>query len=112
MNDARAVGITSRQQACPRRRANRADIKPGELNAITRELIQMRRPDLGIPVQAEISKALIVGHDQDNIGPRLGRERRRQQGSDGGEERGGKAHRAKHVRRNAISSPLTIPADT
>ena len=72
IHDARAVVIPAGHEAGSCRRADGRDKERLEPHALPGEPIQVRRPDLRIAVESQVAVALIVGHDQEDIGPGLG----------------------------------------
>ena len=68
IDDAGPVVVPAGQQAGPRGRADRGDVEVLEPDALPRQAIEVRRPDLGVAVEAEVAIALVVGDDQDHVG--------------------------------------------
>ena len=60
--------MVSRHQGCPRRRAEGTDVEVGETNRFGIETIDIRRLQDWIAVATEVTVALIVSHDEDDIG--------------------------------------------
>ena len=60
--------ITPRHQRRTSRRAKRADVKVRHANRLRMKSIQIRRPENRIPMATEITVALVVRHDQDDVG--------------------------------------------
>ncbi len=69
IDDPRPVVIPARHQAGPRRRADRRDAEGLQLHALAGEPVEVRRLDPGIAVESEIAISLVVGHDEQDIGP-------------------------------------------
>ena len=60
--------VAARQQSRSRGRAKRIDVEPLELHAGLGQGVDVGRLQVGIAVQAEIAVALIVRHDQQDVG--------------------------------------------
>ena len=69
IDDAGAEVVSPGEQTGARRRADGRDIEVLEPDALARELVEMRRLDLGVAVNAQIAEALVVGHDEQDIRP-------------------------------------------
>ena len=62
--------VLARHQAAPRRRAHRrAGVELREPQPLLRHPVQARRPDLRLPVAAQLAVAQVIRHDQDNVRP-------------------------------------------
>ena len=48
----------------------RGRIKPVQDDSLGSQLIQMRRPNVGVPIKSGIEPSLIIGHNQNDIGTR------------------------------------------
>jgi hypothetical protein len=61
-----------------------------EPHAVGREVVDVRRPDLGLPVTAEVTPTEVVGEDEHDVGARWLR-RKTDRGDDGHEQGGDEA---------------------
>ena len=64
-----AVVVAAGHQGRPRGRADRADVERRDLDALPGELVEVRRLDDGVAVNAQVAVALVVGHHQNNVWP-------------------------------------------
>ena len=56
----------------PRRRTNRLDEEPLESRAIPRQGVDTGRPQVGITAEAQVAPTLIVGEEDEDVGPSRG----------------------------------------
>jgi hypothetical protein len=75
--------IAAGEQACAGGCAHGRDIEPRELDALPRKRVEIRRLQVGIPVAGEIAVALVIAHDEQDIG--TARSGKRAGGRHGGE---------------------------
>ena len=64
-----AIVVPTGHQAGPGGTANRRDVEARQLDALPRQLVEVRRLNVRIAVKAEVAPALVVGHDQQDVGP-------------------------------------------
>ena len=60
--------VATGEQGSSGRRAKRLHVKVGELRALTRQSVQMRRLKFGIPMKAHIAKSLVIRKDEITLG--------------------------------------------
>src|SRR5262245_14394141 len=74
IDNAGAIVVAPREQTGPCQRADGTDVKARQIDALRREAIEIWRLDDLVAMTAEVAVALIVGNDDDHIGPphRLG----------------------------------------
>ena len=68
-----AQRVAARHDLPARRRAHGGDVEVGEPDALSMEAIEHRRPKHGVAVAGEITVALVVRQDDDDVRPRPGR---------------------------------------
>ncbi len=72
VGDAGAELVPAGHDGAAGRRAGRADVEVLETEGLVVEAVQIRRADHGIAVTAEVTVALVVGEDQDDVGSPAG----------------------------------------
>ena len=65
--------VTTGEQGAARRGAGRRDLEIGETDALRPELIQVRGLEDRVPVGADVAVTLVIGQDEQDIGPVGGR---------------------------------------
>ena len=73
VGDAVLEFMPSGQQRAARRSAGRRDLEVGEADALATELIQVRGLEDRVPVGADVAVTLVIGQDEQDIGPVGGR---------------------------------------
>ena len=68
VDGAGAVVVAARHQRGARRRADRADVEALDLSALRRQGVEVRRPEDRVAGEAEVAVALVVGHDEHDVG--------------------------------------------
>lgn len=69
IDDASTVCVAAGKEAGAGGAANGRDMEARELGTALGEGIEMRRGNFGVAVEGKVAVALVVGHDQDDIGP-------------------------------------------
>ena len=75
VDHAGAIVVPAGQQAGAGRCADGRYVEVLEPHALPGERVEVWRLDLGIAVRPQIAVALVVGHDDDDVGPRIVRSR-------------------------------------
>ncbi len=82
--DAAAGMIAAGQELGPRRRTDRADIEAAEAGTVTGQRVDVRGAEVAVAVEAEVTPALVVGQDDQDVGTsRRGKNGRQQRQGDG-----------------------------
>ena len=87
--------VAAGQEFRARRRADRADEEPSEGGALSRQRVDVRRADVDVAVEAQVSPALVVGQKEDDVGPR-----RRIRRPAGGDRRGNEREEVQTTRKH------------
>jgi len=86
------------------RRTDRANVEAFEHRALGRELVDIRRAQVGVAVQTEIAPALVIGEKHHHVGRRVGGAN----GTETGEEHGKRKQESRHARRWKIARRKAI----
>ncbi len=95
--DGDGAAVPARQQRRASRRALWRDVEIRQPDTFAVELVEIRRLDPPVAVACQVAVALIIGHDEDDIGPCLARDVLRD----------GRAARSRKRRQRGVSQEVT-----